>query len=151
MPFRSIIKMSIRKSRGEILMLSDKYDRSIEQKWQKYWADNQTYKFDASGLETGNSKLETGNARPIYSIDTPHRSHPASFTWVTFSHILFSTLQPATSECADSMFIIRKAGTARVFQQRLKLKRNSAAFRRSNSGKNAWNGQGNSSHACASR
>lgn len=59
----------------------DKYDRTIEEKWQKYWADNKTYAFkgvDAPG--------------ELYSIDTPppftsgelHMGHVLSYSFFDF-------------------------------------------------------------------
>lgn len=61
----------------------DKYDRSIEEKWQKFWAEQGTYKF---------SGLKTRDSRPIYSIDTPppftsgelHMGHVLSYSFFDF-------------------------------------------------------------------
>jgi valyl-tRNA synthetase len=61
----------------------DKYDRTIEEKWQKHWAETGTYKF---------AGLETGDSRPLYSIDTPppftsgelHMGHVLSYSFFDF-------------------------------------------------------------------
>ncbi len=66
-------------------MLSERFDKSMEEKWQKYWAENDTYKFD-------DTKLETENSKPIYSIDTPppftsgelHMGHVLSYSYFDF-------------------------------------------------------------------
>ncbi len=62
-------------------MLSKRYDKSIEEKWQNYWAENGTYNFD------DNSDKE------IYSIDTPppftsgelHMGHVLSYSFFDFA------------------------------------------------------------------
>ncbi|VVC03973.1 Isoleucine--tRNA ligase [Candidatus Bilamarchaeum dharawalense] len=63
-------------------MLQQRYDQTIEQKWQKYWEENKTYKFD-----------ENDNKKEIYSIDTPppftsgelHMGHVLSYSFFDFA------------------------------------------------------------------
>jgi len=63
-------------------MLQKRYDKAVEEKWQKYWADNGTYKFDDKDTE-----------KPIYSIDTPppftsgelHMGHVLSYSYFDFA------------------------------------------------------------------
>ncbi len=45
-------------------MLAERFDKSMEEKWQKYWQENEIYKFN-------DAELKITNGRPIYSIDTP--------------------------------------------------------------------------------
>ena len=62
-------------------MLQDRYDKSIEEKWQKFWQENNTYAFD-----------ETNETKPVYSIDTPppftsgelHMGHVLSYSYFDF-------------------------------------------------------------------
>jgi valyl-tRNA synthetase len=62
-------------------MLQDRYGRAIEEKWQKWWAENGTYAFD-----------EKDEAKPIYSLDTPppftsgdlHMGHVLSYSYFDF-------------------------------------------------------------------
>ncbi len=71
-------------------MLPNRYDRSIEKKWQKYWIENNIYTFAELELERGNSKFEA--SIPIYSIDTPppftngelHMGHVLSYAFFDF-------------------------------------------------------------------
>lgn len=59
----------------------DKYDRTLEEKWQKHWADKRTYKF--KGIEANGE---------LYSIDTPppftsgelHMGHVLSYSFFDF-------------------------------------------------------------------
>lgn len=63
-------------------MLQKRYDRSIEEKWQKYWEENNTYKFD-----------DENTVKPVYSIDTPppftsgelHMGHVLSYSFFDFA------------------------------------------------------------------
>ena len=63
-------------------MLQQRYDRTIEQKWQKHWEEEGTYRFD-----------EKDTLRPIYSIDTPppftsgelHMGHVLSYSYFDFA------------------------------------------------------------------
>jgi valyl-tRNA synthetase len=63
-------------------MLQKRYDKEIEEKWQKYWVKNRTYKFD-----------ESDTVRPVYSIDTPppftsgelHMGHVLSYSYFDFA------------------------------------------------------------------
>ncbi|MFH0737528.1 MAG: valine--tRNA ligase [Candidatus Micrarchaeota archaeon] len=63
-------------------MLQQRYDRSIEEKWQKHWQENRTYDFD-----------EKDTVRPVYSIDTPppftsgelHMGHVLSYSFFDFA------------------------------------------------------------------
>jgi valyl-tRNA synthetase len=63
-------------------MLQQRYDRTIEEKWQKKWADEGTYRFD-----------ESDTVKPIYSIDTPppftsgelHMGHVLSYSYFDFA------------------------------------------------------------------
>ncbi|VVC01129.1 Leucine--tRNA ligase [uncultured archaeon] len=63
-------------------MLQKNYDREIEKKWQKQWADEHIYRFD-----------EKDSVRPIYSIDTPppftsgelHMGHVLSYSFIDFA------------------------------------------------------------------
>ena len=63
-------------------MLQKHYDRKIESKWQKYWAEKGTYNFD-----------EKNTAKPVYSIDTPppftsgelHMGHVLSYSYFDFA------------------------------------------------------------------
>ncbi len=62
-------------------MLQERYDRAVEEKWQKVWQDSGTYNFD-----------ENDSIRPIYSIDTPppftsgelHMGHVLSYSYIDF-------------------------------------------------------------------
>jgi len=62
-------------------MLPDRFDKSIEQKWQKNWEEQGTYCFD-----------ESDSSRKIYSIDTPppftsgdlHMGHVLSYSYFDF-------------------------------------------------------------------
>ncbi|MDO8553922.1 MAG: class I tRNA ligase family protein, partial [Candidatus Micrarchaeota archaeon] len=66
-------------------MLPKSYDKTIEQKWQKFWQDNRTYDFNES-------KLETQDSKQLYSIDTPppftsgelHMGHVLSYSYFDF-------------------------------------------------------------------
>ncbi|MEM2138368.1 MAG: valine--tRNA ligase [Candidatus Anstonellaceae archaeon] len=61
--------------------ICERYDRKIEEKWQKWWAENKTYHFD-----------ESDSKRPVYSIDTPppftsgelHMGHVLSYSYFDF-------------------------------------------------------------------
>lgn len=63
------------------MAVCERYDRKVEEKWQKWWAENKTYQFDESDSE-----------RPIYSIDTPppftsgelHMGHVLSYSYFDF-------------------------------------------------------------------
>jgi valyl-tRNA synthetase len=63
-------------------MLQERYDRAIEERWQKAWEDDGTYRFD-----------EEDTVRPIYSIDTPppftsgelHMGHVLSYSYFDFA------------------------------------------------------------------
>ncbi len=62
-------------------MLQQRYDRSIEERWQKKWDEEKTFDFD-----------ETDNTKPVYSIDTPppftsgelHMGHVLSYSFIDF-------------------------------------------------------------------
>jgi len=68
-----------------VFMLPKNFSKEMEKKWQEYWADNKIYEFDES-------KLQTQNAKPIYSIDTPppftsgelHMGHVLSYSYFDF-------------------------------------------------------------------
>ncbi|MBM3228956.1 valine--tRNA ligase [Candidatus Parvarchaeota archaeon] len=61
--------------------MEERYNRSVEIKWQEYWKEKDTYKFD-----------EVDSSRPIYSIDTPppftsgdlHMGHVLSYSYFDF-------------------------------------------------------------------
>lgn len=63
-------------------MLQKRYDRTVEEKWQKKWEKDKTYNF--------NEKDET---KPVYSIDTPppftsgelHMGHVLSYSYFDFA------------------------------------------------------------------
>ncbi len=63
-------------------MLQKRYDRTVEEKWQKYWEENGTFKFD-----------EKNTVKPVYSIDTPppftsgelHMGHVLSYSFFDFA------------------------------------------------------------------
>ncbi len=63
-------------------MLQKRYDRTIEEKWQKHWEEKGTYQFD-----------EEDNSKEIYSIDTPppftsgelHMGHVLSYSFFDFA------------------------------------------------------------------
>ncbi|MBN1169845.1 valine--tRNA ligase [Candidatus Micrarchaeota archaeon] len=63
-------------------MLQKRYDKTIEEKWQKYWAGNSIYNFDENDTE-----------KEIYSIDTPppftsgelHMGHVLSYSFFDFA------------------------------------------------------------------
>ena len=63
-------------------MLQQRFERSIEEKWQKYWEEKGTYRFD-----------EDDRIKPIYSIDTPppftsgelHMGHVLSYSYFDFA------------------------------------------------------------------
>lgn len=63
-------------------MLQKRYDRTIEEKWQKHWEEKGTYQFD-----------ENDDSREIYSIDTPppftsgelHMGHVLSYSFFDFA------------------------------------------------------------------
>ena len=73
-------------------MLADRFERSIEEKWQKYWEENKTYDFDDSWIEPNETRPKTQDSRPIYSIDTPppftsgelHMGHVLSYSYFDF-------------------------------------------------------------------
>jgi len=64
------------------LMLQKHYDREIESRWQKYWAEKGTYNFN-----------EKDTKKPVYSIDTPppftsgelHMGHVLSYSYFDFA------------------------------------------------------------------
>lgn len=61
-------------------MICDKFDKNVEAKWQKCWAEGKTYDFDEN------------DKRPVYSIDTPppftsgdlHMGHVLSYSYFDF-------------------------------------------------------------------
>ncbi len=63
-------------------MLQQRYERTTEEKWQKFWEDNNTYRFD-----------DNDTIRPVYSIDTPppftsgdlHMGHVLSYSYFDFA------------------------------------------------------------------
>jgi len=63
-------------------MLPQRYERSIEEKWQKHWEEKGTYRFD-----------EKDTVKPVYSIDTPppftsgelHMGHVLSYSYFDFA------------------------------------------------------------------
>lgn len=63
-------------------MLQQRYDRVIEEKWQKRWEEEGTYRFD-----------DKDTARPLYTIDTPppftsgelHMGHVLSYSYIDFT------------------------------------------------------------------
>jgi len=63
-------------------MLQKHYDRDIESRWQKYWAEKGTYNFD-----------EKNTVKAVYSIDTPppftsgelHMGHVLSYSYFDFA------------------------------------------------------------------
>ncbi len=63
-------------------MLQQRYDRAIEQKWQKRWEEEGTYRFD-----------DANTSRPLYTIDTPppftsgelHMGHVLSYSYIDFT------------------------------------------------------------------
>ena len=70
-------------------MLPQSFDKSVEQKWQTYWQENNVYSFVSPVSET---KHTTQNSKPIYSIDTPppftsgelHMGHVLSYSYFDF-------------------------------------------------------------------
>lgn len=66
-------------------MLSKNYSKEMEEKWQKRWEEEGTYRFDEA-------ELETQNGKPVYSIDTPppftsgelHMGHVLSYSFFDF-------------------------------------------------------------------
>jgi len=63
------------------MAICERYDKKTEEKWQKWWEENNTYQFD-----------ENDSSRPIYSIDTPppftsgdlHMGHVLSYSYFDF-------------------------------------------------------------------
>ncbi|VVC01761.1 Isoleucine--tRNA ligase [uncultured archaeon] len=63
------------------MAICERYDRKVEEKWQKWWEEKATYNYD-----------EEGTARPVYSIDTPppftsgelHMGHVLSYAYFDF-------------------------------------------------------------------
>ena len=63
-------------------MLQQRFDRTIEEKWQKAWEEQGIYRFD-----------ENDRVRPVYSIDTPppftsgelHMGHVLSYSYFDFA------------------------------------------------------------------
>jgi valyl-tRNA synthetase len=63
-------------------MLPQRYERAIEEKWQRHWEEKGTFRFD-----------ENDTIRPIYSIDTPppftsgelHMGHVLSYSYFDFA------------------------------------------------------------------
>ena len=61
--------------------ICERFDRKVEEKWQKYWEVEGTYRFD-----------EKDSTRPVYSIDTPppftsgelHMGHVLSYAYFDF-------------------------------------------------------------------
>ncbi len=64
-----------------VLMLQQRYERNIEEKWQKRWEEEGAFRFD-----------EKDAVRPVYSIDTPppftsgelHMGHVLSYSFIDF-------------------------------------------------------------------
>src|SRR3989338_877007 len=62
-------------------MICDKFNKSVEAKWQQYWEENSIYAFDCEDKK-----------RPVYSIDTPppftsgdlHMGHVLSYSYFDF-------------------------------------------------------------------
>jgi valyl-tRNA synthetase len=62
-------------------MLQQRYERNIEERWQKTWDEEGTFRFD-----------ETDSTKPVYSIDTPppftsgelHMGHVLSYSFIDF-------------------------------------------------------------------
>ncbi|MCI0503562.1 valine--tRNA ligase [Candidatus Micrarchaeota archaeon] len=62
-------------------MLQQRFERNIEERWQKLWEEEGTFRFD-----------ETDNTKPVYSIDTPppftsgelHMGHVLSYSFIDF-------------------------------------------------------------------
>ena len=65
-----------------MLMLQQRYERAIEERWQKAWEEQGTYRFD-----------DNDTVKPIYSIDTPppftsgelHMGHVLSYSYFDFA------------------------------------------------------------------
>ncbi len=63
-------------------MLQQRYERAIEERWQKLWEEKGTYRFD-----------EEDSVKPVYSIDTPppftsgelHMGHVLSYSYFDFA------------------------------------------------------------------
>jgi valyl-tRNA synthetase len=63
-------------------MLQQRYDRAIEERWQKRWEEEGTYRFD-----------DQDTTRPLYTIDTPppftsgelHMGHVLSYSYIDFT------------------------------------------------------------------
>ncbi len=63
-------------------MLQQRYDRAIEERWQKRWEEEGTYRFD-----------DKDTVRPLYTIDTPppftsgelHMGHVLSYSYIDFA------------------------------------------------------------------
>ncbi|MCX6769356.1 MAG: valine--tRNA ligase [Candidatus Micrarchaeota archaeon] len=63
------------------MAICERYDRTVEEKWQKQWEADKTYHFDESDSE-----------KPVYSIDTPppftsgelHMGHVLSYSYFDF-------------------------------------------------------------------
>ena len=61
--------------------ICERFDRKVEEKWQKWWEEQGTYNYD-----------ESDSARPVYSIDTPppftsgelHMGHVLSYAYFDF-------------------------------------------------------------------
>jgi len=62
------------------MAICDRFDKNIEEKWQKWWEESRTYDYDEASI------------RPVYSIDTPppftsgelHMGHVLSYSYFDF-------------------------------------------------------------------